>query len=124
MFTNVIKALCSETIARTNGHPLAEYFVIKDNGNLGTDTEDPTYQATGISEVDWKKDKKTDPTISRIYHIIDNILRKESKVIQMYIRHRRSFTIKDGIIYRQCQIDGQDVWQLVLPYSYRDWVMK
>ena len=58
MFTDVIKALRSEAIARSDGHPMAESFVITDNGNLGTDTEDPTYQATGISEVNWKEEKK------------------------------------------------------------------
>ncbi|KAH3790534.1 hypothetical protein DPMN_168736 [Dreissena polymorpha] len=113
MLTDVIKALCSEAIARSDGHPLAESFVITDNGNLETDTEDSTYQATDISEVNWKKEQKKDPTISRIHLIIDNRLllpkdqlKKESKDIQKYLRHRSSFTIKDGILYRKCQIDG------------------
>ncbi|KAH3838363.1 hypothetical protein DPMN_111772 [Dreissena polymorpha] len=101
MFTDVIKALCSETIARSDGHPMAESFVITDKGNLGTDTEDPTYQATDISKVNWKEEQKKDPTISRIHHIIDNKLllpkdqlKKESKDIQKYLRHRSSFNIK------------------------------
>ncbi|KAH3770424.1 hypothetical protein DPMN_171711 [Dreissena polymorpha] len=41
MFTNVINALCSEVIGRTDGHPLAEYFVITDNGNLGQTQRTP-----------------------------------------------------------------------------------
>ncbi|KAH3787894.1 hypothetical protein DPMN_166025 [Dreissena polymorpha] len=73
MFTDVIKSLCSEAIVRTDGYPLAESFVITDNGNLGTYTEDHTFQATDIIEVNWKEEQKKDPTISRIYHIIDNI---------------------------------------------------
>ncbi|KAH3726819.1 hypothetical protein DPMN_052689 [Dreissena polymorpha] len=104
MFTDVIKALCSEAIAGTDGHPLAESFVITVNGNLGTDTEDPTYQATDISVVNWKEEQKKDPTISRIYHIIDNRLllpkdqlKKESKDKQKYLRHRS----KDGFFIQK-----------------------
>ncbi|KAH3814680.1 hypothetical protein DPMN_143186 [Dreissena polymorpha] len=69
MFTDVIKALCSEAIARADGNPLAESFVITDSGNPWTYTEDPTYQATDISEVNWKEEQKKDPIISRIHHI-------------------------------------------------------
>ncbi|KAH3748903.1 hypothetical protein DPMN_183392 [Dreissena polymorpha] len=58
MFTYIIKALCSEAIARSDEHPLAEFFVITDNGNLGTDTEDRIYQATDISEVNRKEEQK------------------------------------------------------------------
>lgn len=130
MFTEVIRALCTEARVRTNEHPLAESLVLTDAGNIEADPTEE-FQATDLSTINWKVEQVKDISIARFYDIIDNRLhlnkeqlRQEKKPVQKYLRQRSSFTIKDGILYRKRQVSDDILLQLVLPEHYIDWALK
>lgn len=90
-----------------------------------------TLDSTELSSVDWSKEQLKDPYISKVLSYIksghgptkEDLVSEDPDVVK-YIRHWKNFVLTDGILYRSTVINGEPVKQLVLPFNFRDLVLK
>ena len=50
-------------------------------------------------------------------------LRTESPIVLKYLREWKTFSLVDGVLYRNTTVDGQNTRQLVLPSHFKDKVL-
>ena len=141
MFPEVVKAICSAALVSAEELPLAESLVITNKSRLEPDNEVEEESLLGDSEesaiefqalhtVDWKKEQKIDKSIARVLQLkkknirpVGQELKAESELVQRYLKEWKKFEIKNEVLYRNTELDGKAVSQLVLPSCYKDVVL-
>ena len=125
VFPEVLKAISNCITVDTA--PYAESLIQPDDNNE-TEEEVPTVhlKGTSLSAKDWKKAQTADRNIR---FIIDS-MQKEQKptatqvegngIDQRYMYEWEKFKLKEGVLYRSTEINGETVDQLVLPADLKD----
>ena len=83
-----------------------------------------------LPRVDWKERQKADPVLAQLQSCLAKGKRpcfnpmSRNVQTQVLSQEFNKMVLKDGVIYRKCQIKDQDRCQLVLPSEYREAVLK
>ena len=84
----------------------------------------------GMTSLEWSQAQMQDPAISQIIQAIltktlDTIKYKQdmSSDLKAFLRIRKQFKLKQGVLYRKTQVHDKARLQLVLPLSYRSKAM-
>ena len=123
VFPEVLKATSSAITA--DSAPFAETLVHPDETNDIDEDEVPKDHLEGTSLSDWQKAQASD---SNINFIVDHLLIGQKPtstqverggVDQRYVLEWEKLQLKDGVLYRTTDINGESVDQLVLPASMK-----
>ena len=141
IFPEVVKAICDAYIVKRETCPYAETLVVTSASQLAESVDsniesvDPDIrtdiESTNINTVDWAKEQSRDQFIDRVIYFVKSgycpqkeELKAEHPEVSKYLRHWKSMSLENGILYRNTVLNGENVKQLVLPYSYREFVLK
>lgn len=93
--------------------------------------EERAMELPSISPEDMAELQKDDPAIGRLHHYVSLDRRpnnrersQETTEVRKYLRHLDRLVEKDGVLYRRVQGNGEDVYQLLLPVSLKNTVLK
>ena len=85
---------------------------------------------SGMTSLEWSQAQIEDPAICQIIQAIQNksldtlkIKQDMSSDLKAFLRVRKQFKLKQGILYRKSQVDDRARLQLVLPLSHRQKAM-
>ena len=124
LFPETIQAICQSVMA---GIPLAESLLGDDIPHLASED---VLESGRFTRVDWQKEQGSDPDIARVIKLQsstsrprEEAVRKESPVVQKFLREWKKLHLKDNVLYRTAALDGQTVEQLVIPSSFRSRAM-
>ena len=141
IFPEVVKAICDAYTVKRETCPYAETLVVTSASQLAESVDsniesvDPDIrtdiESTNINTVDWAKEQSRDQFIDRVIYFVKSgycpqkeELKAEHPEVSKYLRHWKSMSLENGILYRNTVLNGENVKQLVLPYSYREFVLK
>lgn len=86
-------------------------------------------QMRRMSQNDWLKHQRSDPDIAHVIKAKEannkphnTTIQKMEPPLKLLYREWDKFELKEGVLYRNVQIDDEAQQQLVLPYSHRDQV--
>ncbi len=91
---------------------------------------DDMLEATSLKNQDWHHAQHQDQPISCIISCIDMDRRPDAKQVaafnvdRRYLREWEALFVRDGILYRKADVNGQECEQLVLPTALRDVVFR
>lgn len=73
---------------------------------------------TEMTNIDWRKEQ----TLARVIEILEKRKdsKKETTLVQKYLRERNKLLFLNGILYRNSVLDGGKVFQLCLPDHFKD----
>ncbi|MCU7858926.1 MAG: DDE-type integrase/transposase/recombinase, partial [Candidatus Thiodiazotropha sp. (ex Lucinoma kastoroae)] len=140
LFPDAVKAICEAYIVKRGSCPYAENLVVTSASQLAEsvdsqiesiDVNDSEFQSTDLKTVDWAKEQSSDQSIGRILHFVKSgsyppkgDLSSELPDVFKYLRHWKNLCLIDGVLYRNTVLNGEKVQQLVLPFQFRDMVLK
>ncbi|XP_061167203.1 uncharacterized protein LOC133176048 [Saccostrea echinata] len=122
IFPEAVKAVCQAALIDREQLPLAESLLITDTGQLNPDMTE--IESQELSTVNWKEKQDEHPVISKVKYLLTTGERLDSENVDIeteevkkYLRERKSFEIRKGVLFRNTQMDGMNIRQLVLPKS-------
>ncbi|KAK7898579.1 hypothetical protein WMY93_019432 [Mugilogobius chulae] len=79
-----------------------------------------------MSQQDWALEQKKDPTVSRVITMLKagrrpsyRVRQREDREVQLLLRLWDQLILRDEVLYRKRNLNGEPTFQLVLPQSYR-----
>ena len=122
-FPDVMKAITEGTVSAHECFAFAETVVVSEiAANL---PDDPKVQ--NLQQVNWKTAQGNDADIAQVITLVQTgekpkgeNLDKYSDEVQKYVREWGHLEVKDGILYRNSTLDGENIQQIVLPKSLRE----
>ena len=126
LFNEAVKAICQALVVTTKPSSAAESVLITEDSGQFMDQDDLP-DTIGLSQIDWKAEQRSDSTISRVIDLLQvghkptkcQMALEEESVYKL-LREWDKLILKDDILYRQSQLYGENVTQLVLPVAYHD----
>ena len=127
LFPEAVKAICQAYTVNRGSCPYIENVLVTDNPDL-LELNDFNVESTDLNTVDWVKEQSNDPDLKTVVQYVASdycpVTSKEQANIGKYLRHWKNLCLIDGILYRNTNLNGEKVKQLVLPCKYRDTVLK
>jgi transposase InsO family protein len=128
---DVIKALAVTATTETSRAPIIYSLVAPDNLPAVEPKDqylpDNVVDTLSLCSKDWKKAQSDDPVISQVITYLKDGMRPtaqrtatEDPAVRKYLRDWSKLELREGVLYRQGQVYGQEYLQLVLPTHLRD----
>ena len=125
MFNEAIKAICQALVVTTKPSSAAESGLITEDSDQLIEHDVP--DTTGFSQVDWKVEQRSDATIERVINLLQaghkptkRQMALEEESVYKLLREWDKLSLRNEVLYRQSQLYGENVSQLVLPIAFRD----
>ena len=125
LFNEAIKAICQALVVTTKPSSAAESVLITEDSDQLIEHDLP--DTTGFSQVDWKVEQRSDATIARVINLLQaghrptkRQMALEEESVYKLLREWDKLSLRDEVLYRQSQLYGENVSQLVLPIAFRD----
>ena len=126
LFNEAVKAICHALVVTTKPTSAAESVLITEDSDQFI-AQDDLPDTTGFSQFEWKAEQRSDATIARVIQLLERghkptkrqMALEEASVYKL-LREWDRLIIKDEILYRQGQLYGENLTQLVLPLAYHD----
>ena len=122
---DAIKAICSAQLATAKTLSVAEGVLLAKTDNF-TCHEDLSV-ASGLSNLDWKIEQRSDKMIERVIHLIQKghkptkrQMAQEDASIYKLLKEWDKLILKDTFLFRYSNLNGEKVSQLVPPVIYRE----
>ena len=118
LFNEAIKAICQALVVTTKPSSAAESVLITEDSEQLIEHDLP--DTTGFSQVDWKVEQRSDATIARVINLLQaghkptkrQVALEEESVYKL-LREWDKLSLRDEVLYRQSQLYGENVSQLV-----------
>ena len=135
VFPDVLKAICNTVVVQRDTEPMVDSLappdIVSDIEKDGLDNVPADMiSTTALTFQDWQKAQAADDNIN---FIVDAVLAgvkptseqvKEHKLDVGYLPDWNKYSLKDGVLYKAEDINGEEFSRLVLPESLRDLVFK
>ena len=131
MFPEVVKAITNSALVSRCELPLAESIVLSQKATLTPPSQPdmPNFQSPG--KIHWVNEQRKDLTITKVIDLLQSgckpksdELAGESEDLTCYLKEWKRFEIRKGVLYRKGVVDGENVYQLVLPVHFREKAME
>ena len=132
LFPDMVKAVCHSGMVSRQDFAYVENLVTSPSQLHGmSDESQSDVIGTTMTQVDWSKEQRSDATLGRIYDLIQcgfcprgDAVKGETPEVCRYFREWKKLSLKDGVLYRSTTLNGEDIVQLVLPSSYKAFVLR
>ena len=135
VFPDVLKAICNTVVIQRDTEPMVDSLappdIVSDIEKIGLDNVPADMiSTTALTSQDWQKAQAADDNIN---FIVDTVLAgvkprsvqvKEHKLDVGYLPDWNKYSLKDGILYKEENINGEEFSRFVLPEALRDLVFK
>lgn len=129
LFNDAVKAICQALVVTTKPSSAAESVLITEDSDQFVE-HDHLPDTTGLNQVDWKVEQRSDATIARVIDLLQvghkptkRQMALEEESVYKLLREWDKLILKDDVLYRQSQLYGESVTQLVLPVAYQDFAL-
>ncbi len=128
MFPEVISAISQACLVERETLPLVESIIVTDTSQLAPPDIEPELDTHDLATVDWQEEQRSDDTVATVIDLLKRgdrpIDGNVSPDVQRYSREWKKLQLRNNILYRETILDGQTVYQLVLPTAYRDTALR
>ena len=128
IFPEVLRAISQAVHATAENCPLVESVALtEDPIDCQKDIPERVLQATSLTDKDWRRSSRQDPTLNLAIQYLESGARKPASQIlaspiydARYLKDWDKLYLRDGILYRIGIVSNQEFQQLGVPLSYRD----